>query len=70
MIVLSHFQTRPLLAARQQQPAAVQLSPDLGLTTVETRVTAEGVVFPSGERVTWEALERITETENQCFLVL
>ena len=68
MIVLSHFQTRPLLAARQQQ-AAARVSPDLGLTTVEARVTAEGVVFPTGEHVTWEELERITETENQCFLV-
>jgi predicted methyltransferase len=69
MIVLSHFQTRPLLAARQQQQAAAQVSPDLGLTTVEAQVTADGVIFPGGERVTWEALERITETENQCFLV-
>jgi predicted methyltransferase len=70
MIVLSHFQTRLLLVARQgQQENAVQVSPDLGLTTVEALVTAEGIVFPTGERVTWEALEHITETENQCFLV-
>lgn len=69
MIVLSHFQTRPLLAARRQQQTAAQVSPDLGLTTVEARVTPEGIVFPGGERVTWEALERITTTENQCFLV-
>ena len=69
MIVLSHYQTRPLLAARRQQQAVAPVSPDLGLTTVEARVTPEGIVFPGGERVTWEALERITETENQCFRV-
>lgn len=69
MIVLSHYQTRRLLAARHQQPTAALVSPDLGLTTVEAQVTAEGIAFPGGERVTWEALERITETENQCFLV-
>jgi predicted methyltransferase len=69
MIVLSHFQTRPLLAAHQQQRPTALVSPDLGLTTVEVRLTPDGVAFPAGERVTWEEVARITRTENQCFLV-
>lgn len=69
MIVLSHFQTRPLLEARQQRLSTAPLSPDLGLTTVEVNLTPEGITFPGGERVTWEEIARITETENQCFLV-
>ncbi len=68
MIVLSHFQTRPLLAARQRAQATASVSPDLGLTTVEVSLTPEGVAFPGGERVSWEEVARITETENQCFL--
>ncbi len=69
MIVLSHYQTRPLLAARQQQQTSAQVSPDLGLTTIEAQLTAEGVSFPAGERVTWEEIARITKSDHQCFRV-
>lgn len=69
MIVLSHYQTRPLLAARRQGLAALRLSPDLGLSEVEAALTTEGVAFPDGERVSWEDVERITRMENQCFQV-
>ncbi len=69
VIVLSHVQTRPLLEARQRQWGSAPISPDLGLTTVEAQLRPEGVVFPTGERVAWEDVRRITETENQCFLV-
>ncbi len=69
MIVLSHFQTRPLLAARQNGLTAVSVSPDLGLTTVEAQLTPDGVIFPGEERVTWKDVARVTGTENQCFLL-
>jgi len=68
MIVLSHFQTRPLLAVRQRSLTSVTVSADLGLTTVEVQLTPDGVVFPTGERVSWKDVARITGTENQCFL--
>jgi predicted methyltransferase len=69
MIVLSHFQTRPLLVARQQHLTSAPISPDLGLTTGEARLTAEGIVLPTGERLGWGDVVHISETENQCFLL-
>jgi predicted methyltransferase len=69
MIVLSHYQTRPLLAARQQgQPAAI-ISPDLGLTTTEVRLGPDEVIFPTGEKLAWADVRRISSNEKQCFLL-
>lgn len=68
-IVLSHYQTTPLLAAQRASKRSIALSPDLGLTTVEVTLDADGVVFPDGERVTWTDITRISEMENQCFVV-
>jgi len=68
-LILSHYQADPLLAARRvNQPTAVT-SPDLGLSLVEVRLAVEGVAFPSGETVDWGELERISRSENQCFVV-
>lgn len=67
--VLSHYQTKPLLAAQRAGQSSIVISPDLGLTTVEVMLEADAVVFPGGERVTWADVVRISETENQCFVV-
>src|SRR5215831_4102416 len=68
-IIVSHYQTDALLAARQAgQPTAVT-SPDLGLSTLEVRLSMEGVDFPSGEALAWGEIERISRSENQCFVV-
>lgn len=68
-IVLSHYQTKPLLAARRAGQQSTSISPDLGLTSVEVALGADGIMFPSGEHVTWEDVTRIREIENQCFVV-
>jgi len=68
-IVLSHYQAGPLLAARRAGADRAVTSPDLGLSTVEVALTAEGVAFPSGEALAWPELERIARAENQCFAV-
>ncbi len=69
MIVLSYYQTRPLLAARQQGQTSASISPDLGLTAVEVSLDADGVGFPSGETLAWEDVRRICCNEKQCFLL-
>lgn len=68
-IVLSYVQVEPLFEARQKGLDAVEISPDLGLTRVLVAITPEGVVFPDGERVDWQSLEKIRASEVNCFLV-
>ncbi len=68
-IVLSHFQTAPLLAARKAGKSAATSSPDLGLSTVTAALAEDGLHFPDGAWLTWETVEKISRSENQCFLV-
>lgn len=66
-IVLSYIQAQALLRARQAGEASAVLSPDLGLSTVQVTLDAEGARFPTGERLSWHALERIAVARNVCF---
>jgi uncharacterized protein len=68
-VTLSHFQARELLAARQAGALTFTISPDLGLTTVAVTLDADSVVFPTGERLAWAAVERIQRVANVCFQV-
>jgi uncharacterized protein len=68
-VILSHYQAAPLLAAHAAGAATAVTSPDLGLSSVEVALADDGIRFPSGETVAWEALERIRKAENQCFAV-
>jgi len=69
VIVLSTFQIKPLLKERRLSPetARAKISPDLGLTTVEATLDDAGIVFPSGERLTWDDAQEIAESETHCF---
>jgi uncharacterized protein len=68
-IILSYVQAEPLLAARQKGQLSVEVSPDLGLSTVTAAITPEGVLFPSGERLTWQQLEKIKKSQASCFMI-
>ena len=68
-VVVSHFQTRPLLRYRGGDARSVVVSPDLGLTTVEAAVGPDGVRFPGGVLLRWDAVEAIDAAENNCFIV-
>lgn len=67
MVILSHFQAKALLAARQAGCSAVSVSPDLNLTLVEVTLGTDGVEFPDGESVGWEKLEQIAKDDTKCF---
>lgn len=69
LIVLSHFQARLLLEAREAGAAVVAVSPDLGISTTDIRLEAGGVVFPGGERLGWEAVDEIVESDSGCFRI-
>jgi len=68
-VTLSHFQARELLVARQAGVSSAEVSPDLGLTTVAAMLDADGVVFPTGERLPWAEIARIKRAANVCFQV-
>jgi uncharacterized protein len=69
LLVLSHVQAAPLLAARQSGQASATTSADLGLSTLEARLEPQGVAFPTGEQVTWAGLETIQSNPSACFQI-
>lgn len=68
-IILSSVQVEPLLVARQRGLQAIEVSPDLGLTTVTVALTAERVAFPDGQQLTWQQVEKIKKSHSNCFVV-
>jgi predicted methyltransferase len=69
LIVLSHMQARPLLAAREQTPGPVQVSLDLNRTQSDVQLTAKGVTLPDGQTLPWPAVEDIADDVNVCYHV-
>jgi predicted methyltransferase len=69
MIVLSHLQAKRLWKAMEGLVGTASISPDLGLTEVEVDIGDEGVRFPDGLCLAWEAAKRIQEDEVGCYLI-
>jgi predicted methyltransferase len=69
MIVLSHYQIRPLMEARRRGVERARVSLDLNLTQAEVGLEAEGVRLPGGERLDWETVEAIAAAESSCFVI-
>jgi uncharacterized protein len=68
-VVLSYVQTKRISDARQKGQSFLEISPDLGLTTVIAHVTPAGVLFPGGEQLSWQSIEKINKSPVNCFLV-
>ena len=68
-MVISHTQAETLLKSREAVGHHVEVSPDLGLTCVEAVIEAKGVRFPNGETLSWEAIEEINGSQNNCFVI-
>jgi len=68
-VILSYVQARPLLEAYKQGQTALETSLDLGMTKTSVRLTEEGVTFPGGERLTWARIEKISQSEVNCYTV-
>lgn len=69
MIVLSHFQARQILEARENGRSTVKVSLDLNLTEREVKLQPEAVLFPAGESLTWQSLAEIRDNEVACYVV-
>lgn len=67
-IVLSHYQIKPLLQARDAGSAVTTVSPDLGLSTVEVQLEDAGIRFHDGNVLAWNKVAEINEDENTCYL--
>lgn len=67
MLVVSHFQARPWLAAWRAGQTAASASADLNQTTTTVALSAAGVVWPAGPTLTWETVAAIAEDANGCF---
>lgn len=68
-MILSHFQARALRQAHAAALSATSASLDLGLSTTQVQLNAEGVTLPDGSLLSWEAVDQILTTENGCFRV-
>lgn len=68
-MILSYIQTRPLLEARRRGREVVEVSPDLGVSSIDASLTDEGVNFASGESLTWDEVEKISQSEVNCYTI-
>ncbi len=68
-IVLSYMQAEVLLEAKKKAAHSVAVSPDLGISSVSGQLSPDGVLFPSGECVSWHDIERIRKADTNCFVV-
>lgn len=68
-VILSHFQAETLLAARRGGLVAVEVSPDLGLSSLSVTLELQGVRFAGEEPLPWAALENLTSNTNNCYLL-
>jgi predicted methyltransferase len=68
-VILSYFQARPLLEAHRRGLAVAESSPDLGMSMVSVELDTAGVCFPGGERVDWSSLEKISQSEVNCYTI-
>jgi predicted methyltransferase len=69
MIVLSSYQLENLAELQADRPDSVEMSPDLGLTSVTALITDEGIRFPDGELLPWRDAAEIRDADGRCFLV-
>lgn len=67
LIVLSHIQTKPILATWAKGEKDVATSLDLNLTNIRVELRANGVYLLPDERLAWEDITYISDDENSCF---
>lgn len=69
MILLSHYQVKPILDARRRGMTRVTVSLDLNLSQAETALEQAGLRLPDGQLLGWAAVEAIAAAESGCFTI-
>jgi hypothetical protein len=65
--VLSHYQCRPLSAAKEKHEKQATTSLDLGLSQITLQLSTAGPELPGGEILTWDMVDTINSSESACF---
>lgn len=68
-LILSHYQARPLLEARDSGQAAAQTSFTLGLAQVQVSLETNGVRDSRNGLIPWTIIEEIAANDSACFVV-
>jgi len=69
MIVLSYYQVDDLVKRRAEGPRNVEVSTDLGISTVNALVDQAGIHFPGGSTLTWADAVKIRDGEGRCYVL-
>ena len=70
MIVLSHKQAEILERAKRSGKSLIEITPDLGLTTIEVKIEPEGIHFPNGQVLSWVDVTKIKKSNVGSFQLL
>ena len=68
-IVFSFVQAQSLLAAKKQGQSSLEISPDLNISMVTVQLTDEGILFPQGEWLNWQDVQKIQKSTSNCFVL-
>ncbi len=68
--IISHFQARKLVSAREAGALSAAISLDLELTNVEAALSAAHVILPDGQQLSWPQLDEIIANELACYEVI
>lgn len=68
-LVLSHYQTRILIQAKQTHKVSTITSQDLGHSDTEVFLEEERVRFPGCGFLSWDVIALINKAKNNCFLI-
>ncbi len=69
-IVLSHYQTTPILKQREKVGSRITFSPDLNISFLEGIITPEGVDIQGFEILRWGVIQEIDAAPNNCFTIV
>ncbi|GAB4451430.1 MAG: methyltransferase domain-containing protein [Armatimonadaceae bacterium] len=68
-VVLSHFQGKTLLYARNEGIRSVSISLDLNRSISEVAVDEGGVYLPDGQKLNWDQVAEIADRDTACYTV-
>jgi hypothetical protein len=69
-IILTHLQAKILLDAKEKGIASVQISLDLGISTVIVKLDTNGVELMPSQLFNWEGVKSIADSASSCFVIM